>query len=657
MSLKNVISSILRVLFFIFLLFFFKMADAGVDSLKAVVCNKYNFEHPDKRIIKAAIVLTDYYSRVSFDTAKRYAAIARRLAAKLGNKKGIAMAYNITAMPYSETGYYDSAVPYLDSALKIFKSIADTTGIIFVRNNLAVVQMRLGNYSEALANYQQNLTFAERKDDYENMLLAYNNMGISYFDWKKYNQALESYQHALLILDKKGEEERKGSVYNNIGEVYRKLGNSEEAQKYFEKSYQINTKYGKQHSILISISNMGDVYFDKKEYRKALENYKKALKISKKIPDGLNVSLMSIKIGQTLNTLGYFNKAENYLLKGLQMAQKLQVKNNLLEAYKGLIENARLKKKSEALYIWSQKYMTLNASLFNDKSMKAVNELETKFKTAQKEREIAILTADKKAKELELQVQRNQKYFLAIAILFILFVVYLLFNRYRMKELKEKATLEKAKISIEQRLLRSQMNPHFIFNSLNSINSFIGTNNIKEAQLYLTKFARLMRLILENSRKASIALEDEIQALQLNLDLEKLRFENRFDFEIQLAGNISAKDTYISPMLIQPFIENSIKHGFKNKKDKGWIRISFQKNGQLLVCVVQDNGVGCEQSEKLKNKKGIVHNSLGTQVTNERFSALKDKDENAGFEIIDLKDEAGNVAGTKVIIKIPYEEE
>ncbi len=225
-----------------------------------------------------------------------------------------------------------------------------------------------------------------------------------------------------------------------------------------------------------------------------------------------------------------------------------------------------------------------------------------------------------------------------------------------LKKEKENTEIERARLEIEKRLLRSQMNPHFIFNSLNSINSFIGENNSFEAQDYLTKFARLMRLILENSRKTSVVLEDEIMALEINLQLEKLRFDNRFDYVINVGKNIEVDDTYIPPMLIQPFVENAIKHGIKGREGKGMITLSFEIEKDLLICVVEDNGVGREISQSEKTFDS--HISLGTQVTMERMEILKHHHNNdIGINIIDLKDENKIGVGTRVVIKLPFEQE
>jgi len=295
--------------------------------------------------------------------------------------------------------------------------------------------------------------------------------------------------------------------------------------------------------------------------------------------------------------------------------------------------------------------------LFGENSLNKISELETKFKTVEKEKEIVILKSDQQVKEMEIQLQKNLKYSLIILLLILLLTAVLLFNRYKLKKDKEKSEVEKARMQIEQRLLHSQMNPHFIFNSLNSINSFIGENNTSEAQAYLSKFARLMRLILENLRKVMVALEDEVNALQLNLELEQLRFDNRFSFVIDIDEKIDPEDIYLPPMLIQPFIENAIKHGIKGKEEQGLITLSIKKENELLICIVEDNGVGREETMKNTDKPN-GHISLGTQVTLERLEILRqEKNHKSGMEIIDLKDDSGIGIGTRVVLKIPYEED
>lgn len=627
-----------------------------IDSLTIVVQEALENPKPNKSDIKAAIILVDYYSKVSFDTAKYYGFAAYDLSKIVRNDTGIAVSLNSIGMLYQICGYFDSAFPYLDSSRAMFLSMGDSTGLIFVRNNMAVAMMRKGDYPKALKYYQENLTIAKSRNELENMILSYNNIGITYFDWKKYKHALENYHLALDVLEELGEEDRTGPVYNNIGEAYFDMGELDTALIYFNKALTINLKYGKKRSILISMSNIGNIYLANKDYQNALNTYKEALSISKSIPDKVHTAIINIKLGKAYNSIGEYKKANSFLLRGLNMSKEDDMFNSVLDAYKGLIDYARGIKDAQKVYDYSNLYISLKDSLFSENSLNKISELETKFKTVEKEKEIVVLKSDQQMKEIEIRLQKNLKYSLVILLLILILTSLLLFNRYKLKKEKEKSEIEKARIQIEQRLLHSQMNPHFIFNSLNSINSFISENNPKEAQTYLSKFAKLMRLILENSRKATVVLHDEIQALQINLELEQLRFDGRFDFDINIDPNIDPENIYIPPLLIQPFIENAIKHGIKGKKGKGLINLSIINDGNILKCIVEDNGVGRDLT--MKNKKDRAHVSLGTQVTMERLEILQqEKNSKAGVQIIDLMDESGIGIGTKIILNIPFEED
>jgi LytS/YehU family sensor histidine kinase len=193
---------------------------------------------------------------------------------------------------------------------------------------------------------------------------------------------------------------------------------------------------------------------------------------------------------------------------------------------------------------------------------------------------------------------------------------------------------------------------------MNSIQSYISGNDSFTAMTYLSKFAQLMRNILENSRKSFILLSDEINTLELYIELERTRFKQKFDFKITIEPGLPVETAYIPPMLIQPFVENSIKHGLRNKTDKGLLEIEFRQNDQSISCIVRDNGVGRQKAMEMDNGKSKSHNSLGMQVTRERLEALSnEKKIDLKFEITDLKDENNKPKGTKVMIQIPYEME
>lgn len=230
-------------------------------------------------------------------------------------------------------------------------------------------------------------------------------------------------------------------------------------------------------------------------------------------------------------------------------------------------------------------------------------------------------------------------------------------NRIRAVALEEqkKLQLQKEVVELEQKALRLQMNPHFIFNALNSIQSQIGTDNEQAARYYLAKFSRLMRQILDNSRNATITLEEEVNTLENYLLIEKFCNGDRFDYKITVDDNIEKDYVKIPPMLLQPFVENAIKHGLKYVDGKrGLIEVAFRERNNVLECSVTDNGIGRKKAEVLvKSSKETYHRSTALAVTQERLDIFKEESDVRSMEIVDLYDEEGNAAGTRVIVRIP----
>lgn len=255
----------------------------------------------------------------------------------------------------------------------------------------------------------------------------------------------------------------------------------------------------------------------------------------------------------------------------------------------------------------------------------------------------------------------KKPWFLGVCGLAFLSILYFLYRR-RIASIKQKAKaqqeqlqLEKELSELEHKALRLQMNPHFLFNALNSIQSLIGTNNEQEARYYLAKFSSLMRQILDNSRASTIALQEEIHTLENYLLIEKFCNGNRFDYHIEIDPEIELDYVKIPPMLLQPFVENSIKHGLRYLKErKGIIHVSFSEVGNYIECTVVDNGIGRKQAE-IMNKQGkeTYHTSTALRVIQERLDLLKGNEEVKPIQIIDLYNEKNEATGTKVIILIP----
>ena len=228
---------------------------------------------------------------------------------------------------------------------------------------------------------------------------------------------------------------------------------------------------------------------------------------------------------------------------------------------------------------------------------------------------------------------------------------------YRWRErAKRKAALEQKFAELKLKALRSQMNPHFVFNTINSIQYFISSNEQKAAYNYLSKFSKLIRRILDNSDKATLTVSEELQALKLYLELEKLRFEGKFNYHIELDKNIDIHNIEIPTLLIQPFVENAIQHGLRFKRTKGAIHIKLDLVDDAIHCLIEDNGIGIEKGRRLNERGNGRHKPTGMKVSQERLQTLNALRRNGrGIEVIDLANENGKGSGTRVRIVIPIE--
>jgi ligand-binding sensor domain-containing protein len=230
--------------------------------------------------------------------------------------------------------------------------------------------------------------------------------------------------------------------------------------------------------------------------------------------------------------------------------------------------------------------------------------------------------------------------------------------RFRLRQAKEKqqlkATYDRKLTEIEMKALRAQMNPHFIFNCLNSINRYIVKSDHATASLYLTRFAKLIRLILDNSNNKNVLLANELEALRLYIEMEALRFDKKFTYEIVVSDDVHAETVEVPPLIIQPYVENAIWHGLLHKDGNGFLSIRIGMHcDSMLECIVEDNGVGRDRAQQLKSKSA-TRKSLGMKLTEDRINMLNEfASLHASVEIADVRNTTNQVAGTKVVIKIP----
>ena len=404
--------------------------------------------------------------------------------------------------------------------------------------------------------------------------------------------------------------------------------------------------------------------FQKKEYNVALDYFKQSLKIKQEIGDKKGESSSNAEIGRVYKVRGELNKAKGYIKKSLKIAQLIDNKSLVCDNYLQLSEIFEQNGESKLALKYYKLFTAEKDSLFSVQNMNKIAELETKFESEKKVKEIEILTKEKEIQKLEIEKQESKvklqkttiNLFIVVSVVVII-ITFLIYSRSKLKQKNRQNELIWRNVEIEQRLLRSQMNPHFIFNSLNSIQYYVSKNDSYMAESYLSKFARLIRSILEHSRQSYVPISDDCETLKLYMELEKLRFSDKFDYDFIVSDEIDIDFTKIPPMLIQPFVENSIIHGILQNSVQGKIKISLNinKSENQIICNVYDNGIGRGKSMELKMKSIQDHKSLGMAVTAERIELLNKKGkDNYSVKYFDLMDTEGNSTGTNVELKIPF---
>jgi LytS/YehU family sensor histidine kinase len=285
--------------------------------------------------------------------------------------------------------------------------------------------------------------------------------------------------------------------------------------------------------------------------------------------------------------------------------------------------------------------------MITDEYRRRLLEEQSKFESGKKEQELEIL---------RVRLQRNRFLIFGLlgGVILILFIAGMFLLQARLKARQRMEDMNHRISELTQKNLRQQMNPHFIFNTLNSIQYYVFKNDKISSNNYMTKFAKLIRMTLENSRFTSIPIKEEIEALNLYLELESLRFKGKFDWEINVDEEIDTLLYKIPTMLIQPFVENSIGHGLMHKEGKGHIAVDLKLEDEVIVCTIEDNGIGREKAMEIKRQKEENHNSLGTTITESRIKLVNALyGQNMKVIYTDLKDDEGKAAGTRVQITVP----
>ncbi len=542
------------------------------------------------------------------------------------NHDSLGLIYSYIGMGrvYDDQGKYMKAVSYYSLALKIAELRKDSSEIAYSYWAISRPYCELGFYNLALKYDLKSIAINERLGGNFDAALGYETLSIIYLNgFKDLNKAEQAMLKELSLCKLAGVEQRNAIIYSSLANIYLQKNENDQAEKYEKMAIQFNEKIGDKNEQINSLLNLGSIYINQNRIVLAIENLKKC-----------------IALAQTIGRVDYILVADSLLSKAFYLSTDYK------EAYDYRILEDHLKD-----------------SLFTEKNKKGMIEVQAKYETEKKDKELALQKANLNEQNAQLEKQGIIIYsaFSGVGLLVVIITLIVMINR--RNKLKLKSDEERKKIEfknklmdLEQKALRSQMNPHFIFNALNSIQGYIATNDSEEATALLAKFAKLMRLILDNSREKIIPLENEIKMLQYYLELQQLSYTNKFNFKIELDAEIDVENIGIPPMLIQPFVENAIVHGIANKVEGGNIILRIKLLGEYLQIEIEDDGVGRERALIQKKQLDTIHKSVGLLITKERIDIFNEEhQQQIKVDVLDLKDEKGNSTGTKGILQFPMQ--
>ena len=544
------------------------------------------------------------------DSAVFYSILSTKYAKRSDSRIDLALSFHNESRIQAHFGELELAVEKELLALQI----AEKFNLIYLES---MFNRMICNYSLEVLNIKESYVYLKKakllatklNDERSIALCEISESGILISDFK-YNDAIILLEKAIKKLEKFNDVEQIGRGYEYLGQAFGKLNKDSDALTAYNKSLRLFESTGNQDEKADLYLLIGQVYLKGKSFEKAIDNIKKSIAI--------------------------------------RDAQK--EKNKIYIAFKVLSDLYFETGNKDLSYEYLKKYVDFLELNSTSKNSQKIASLTQKNSSEERERllELQGETLEKELKEKKiLQLQSDRRFYGIIFIIIILLLAGIIVTiTLRQNKIKQ----EQRDAEMTQSLLRSQMNPHFIFNAMSVIQSYIYSNTPDIASKFLVNFSRLIRLILENSHKEFIPLEVEEEILSKYLNTQKLRFENRFNFKIKIEEELRLKRVMIPPMITQPFIENAIEHGQLNTISNGLITIYMtQKNG-LLDITISDNGVGRTKANKIKKNKN--HKSMAITITRERIEILNRKFKGKGS--LSIKDfNLEEKTGTEVNISLP----
>jgi tetratricopeptide (TPR) repeat protein len=567
----------------------------------------------------------------TINTAQEVQKESKKLRKAVDNKDETAQAdsYYSIAESFFNDGNFLKSEEYYKKAQNIYEKLNDKPNIEKVSRKLAQSQEKQNKITPAISNYNRaaQMSYAEKS--------MVNSNDAARLSSASPEVKEEAIQNNIQINEKAKDKGDLAASYSQLADVNIEQKNIPKAEENLNNAYKVSRQAAPQQALEIS-QKLTDFYVENKKFDKAIEAKKEVLKEAF-VKDNSQEKVNQI---QELADIYIKKNDTEEAISLLKNAYKISLeKGHTLEAQKSVKKLDSLYNVSENTNASVQLYRDFLGKLpdlvSKDRSLvdnKILEDTEQRIAQLEKEREL---------KDELIRKKNVFNYSLIGALLVLVGLIIFIFRTLKKVQVKNK------KIALQS--LRREMNPHFIFNSLNSVNHFIATNNELEANQYLTKFSKLMRGVMENSTEDFIPFQQELDLLQNYLALEKTRFSDKFDYEIEVDERLNTQSLKVPGMLVQPFLENAVWHGLRYRENKGFLKLSFKKENEHLKITIEDNGIGIEESKKQKTEHQKTREGRGMKNTLERITLLNDLyHQQIQCKITDKKDEQG------VLVEITY---
>jgi len=565
-------------------------------------------------------------------------------------------ALNMIGIKYRNISQYNKAIDYHLEGLNLAKKANDIDLEVVSYNMLGVVYRRLDLIRAALDYHKQALDLAESVENpslglQHSIAVSQNSMGNIYLALKQYDLALNMFNKSLIIEQHMDNKLGLAINHQNIGYALEEKGNLDDALTNYQTSLRYNNLINSDVGRVICYNSIAKIYIKREKYEEALRLLHEALDKALASGDQFYVATTYNNLGWAQLSVGKLDDAEANLKKGLSIAQEFNLKSDEIASFSHLSDLYSKKDNYQLAFEYYKKSENLDKIISNERNIQYVNDLILKYESEKKNSKIKALANENEIVKLKLEENRKM-YFVGLGgLLLIIIILYIL---YRQRKLRD----EKKIVTLEQDMLRNQMNPHFIFNSLNSIKLYIINNEKENAVYYLNKFSKLIRKILVASTEKDITLEEELETMELYMNIENMRFSNQINYKAIINPNIETSMIKVPSLILQPFLENALWHGLSTKEGDKSIVLEVEKTASDFVTIkITDNGVGRAASRKIESNKSLNRKSVGIALTMERLANFsKNFSTSYRLNIIDLKDDQGNAMGTQVIIDIPIEQ-